>query len=63
LVRRFTSSERFPPYADFSLTAGVQYELTRRLSAGVFVWANAGNNLLLEAPFGVEVRWVIGDRR
>lgn len=59
LVNRFSSTEYFPLYPEFSLTAGFQYEISEKISAGMFVWQNFGANILIDAPFGLEVRYSI----
>lgn len=62
LVSKFSSKEYFPIYPDFSLTVGFQYQFTDRLSAGAFVWANNGYDLLIDAPLGIEMRYSLRDR-
>ncbi len=56
-VERFTIRDLFPVSSDFALTAGVQYELSERLSVGAFVWSNSGVDIWVDAPVGVEVRY------
>jgi len=62
LVERFFSTEYFPLYPDFSLTAGVQYQISKRLAAGAFVWMNSGYDLWLDAPLGIEIRYSLRER-
>lgn len=62
LVERFFSTEYFPPYLDFSLTLGFQYQISERLTAGAFLWANGAADLYLDAPLGVEVRYSLKKR-
>jgi len=57
LVSRFSSTEYFPLYPEFSLTAGFQFDLSKNVSAGAFAWQNWGENIYIDAPFGIELRY------
>ncbi len=48
-----------PLVVDLSLTTGFQYQLTKRLSVGPYLWVNGGVRYWLEAPFGLEARYII----
>lgn len=42
---------------DFSLTAGFQYKLTDKISAGLSLYVHSQSAYFIESPFGLEVRY------
>ncbi|NJC26738.1 hypothetical protein [Neolewinella antarctica] len=59
IVSGFRSKEFFPLYPEFALTAGFQFEVTKRLSLGAQIFANEGFNIFIDAPVGVEARYTL----
>ncbi|WP_020569178.1 hypothetical protein [Neolewinella persica] len=57
LVSRRHDQEFIALAPDLAVTLGLQYQLTRRISAGAFLWENLGGNFHAQAPFGMEVRY------
>jgi hypothetical protein len=57
LVSRFSSQEFIALIPDLAVTLGLQYQISRKISAGVFLWGNIGGTFFVQAPFGVEVRY------
>ncbi|MEO0733246.1 MAG: hypothetical protein AAFZ52_10455, partial [Bacteroidota bacterium] len=56
LIRAFNSREYLPIYPDVSFSAGVQYVLSDRWTVGVNAWGTGAGNIVIGAPFGIEVR-------
>lgn len=42
-----------------SISAGFQYQLFPRVSAGGYLWAHGSKDLWIEAPVGIEVRYLL----
>ncbi|MEM9529263.1 MAG: hypothetical protein AAGA31_21820 [Bacteroidota bacterium] len=56
LIRRYESTEYANILSGISLSAGVQYQVNPRMALSAFVWVNGDESVILEAPFGLEVR-------
>lgn len=55
----YSSSSPFSTSIDPTITAGFQYQVTAKWSVGAQVWGNTGFNVLVEAPFGIEARYIL----
>lgn len=59
LVSQFDNSVRTSFWQGISVTAGFQYQLFPRLSAGAYLWGHGSVDNWIETPVGLEVRYLL----
>lgn len=54
-----SSQNLFGTEIDLTVTLGFQYQISPRLSLGLNAWSNSGVNFFVDAPYGIEARYLL----